>query len=362
MNYRSVLIITYGRSGSTLLQGLLNSIDGCVVRGENHNLCHGLFLAWESLVKTRDMFGKGEPTAPTSAWFGAELLDEEQFIEDARGLIRNQLQPADQGQLLCLGFKEIRYLNSQIGRGRIDLYLSFLARLFPEPAFIFLTRDHAQVVNSAWWKNMDQRSVISSLTEFERDMHHFAGEKPWTYFISYEDMVNGSSRLKGMFDFLGAPYDEEKIRGILETPHSYAQNPQGNSIFMPAYDVEALKHDEIVHSFLDKLPLASDAGSENTLGGVVVLSADAAEDYRIIVRLAGNEFPVKWDVNSPFMARKFPDNPRAVRARFAVKGINIRGDEIMEFFLVDRIGNEALIFRLTPRTGTQHDSVRGISE
>ena len=52
MNYQHVLIITYGRSGSTLLQGLLNSIDGCIVRGENYDACKGLFRTYQAVSYT----------------------------------------------------------------------------------------------------------------------------------------------------------------------------------------------------------------------------------------------------------------------------------------------------------------------
>jgi hypothetical protein len=35
IKYGSILIVTYGRSSSTLLQGVLNTIDGVRVTGEN---------------------------------------------------------------------------------------------------------------------------------------------------------------------------------------------------------------------------------------------------------------------------------------------------------------------------------------
>ena len=101
MNFSSVLIVTYGRSGSTLLQGLLNSIDGCVVRGEKYNFCHGLFAAYKSLQRTHNEFGKVESSRfSTHPWYGASLLDENQFLRDARSLVLNQLVPTkEEGHL-----------------------------------------------------------------------------------------------------------------------------------------------------------------------------------------------------------------------------------------------------------------------
>ena len=41
--YNFVFIFTYGRSGSTLLMGLLNSLPHYCIRGENNNLLHRLY-------------------------------------------------------------------------------------------------------------------------------------------------------------------------------------------------------------------------------------------------------------------------------------------------------------------------------
>src|SRR3954464_1127587 len=41
-----VFVVTYGRSGSTLVQGLLNALPGTLVRGENNFYILPLFQAW----------------------------------------------------------------------------------------------------------------------------------------------------------------------------------------------------------------------------------------------------------------------------------------------------------------------------
>lgn len=48
--FGSILVITYGRSGSTLLQGILNSIDGILIRGENHNFLLRSLLVLQKLA------------------------------------------------------------------------------------------------------------------------------------------------------------------------------------------------------------------------------------------------------------------------------------------------------------------------
>src|SRR6056297_391020 len=44
---KSVFVVTYGRSGSTLVQNLLNGLPGACVRGENENLLAPLVRAWD---------------------------------------------------------------------------------------------------------------------------------------------------------------------------------------------------------------------------------------------------------------------------------------------------------------------------
>ena len=74
LNFRHLFVITYGRSGSTLLQGLLNSIDGMLIRGENNNVVVNLFQAHAALSLTKKKFIK-DTRAPTAAWFGAGQID-----------------------------------------------------------------------------------------------------------------------------------------------------------------------------------------------------------------------------------------------------------------------------------------------
>lgn len=222
------MIITYGRSGSTLLQGLLNSIDGCLVRGENHDLCRGLFASYQSIRKARQQFGKGS-SQPTSPWYGAGALDEELFIRDARSLVRNQLLGGmSEKDVACLGFKEIRYipaLQDRFDPGQLNDYLDFLHKLFPNPAFLFLSRDHGSVSGSAWWQTRDPEKVKRRLAEFDQWAGEYAEGKDWVYAITYEDLVARSSRIRGLFDFMGAPYIEERVESVFQTRHSYTSGP-----------------------------------------------------------------------------------------------------------------------------------------
>lgn len=227
MRFAHVLVVTYGRSGSTLMQGLLNSIPGCLVRGENYHFCHGLFRSYEALRRARHEHGNpGSAGDVTRPWFGASELDDELFLADARQLVLHQLVPKD-GSYTCVGFKEIRYLRNDREPGHPDTsrqlidYLGFLVRLFREPAIVLLRRDHDEVLQSGWWQNMESSRVRRRLEEFEKTCDAFASTYPNAFVVNYADMVHRTGRLNELFAFLGADYDAPRIEAVLTREHSW---------------------------------------------------------------------------------------------------------------------------------------------
>ena len=246
MRFSHVLIVTYGRTGSTLLQGILNSIEGCLVRGENFQFCRGLHAAHESLQRARRDFGdpadSGDSTRP---WFGAAEFDSARFMDDARRLVINQLCPTP-GAYRCIGFKEIRYLETDREPGhpltdrRLREYLWFLVRLFRNPAIILLRREHEEVVHSAWWSNNDPERVRARLVEFEASCARFASNYRHAFAIDYADVAGCTARLRELFDFLGATYEEDKVAEVLAREHSSRTRRDSNAV--TADDAETAAH------------------------------------------------------------------------------------------------------------------------
>lgn len=324
MNFQSVLILTHGRSGSTLLQGLLNSIEGCVVRGENYNLCHGLFKSYESLQNTLAEFGKRKRSRQvTSPWFGAHLLDRARYIEDARTLIFRQLiGESNQAEgVICYGFKEIRYLPDGFPGGEEGLqsYLEFLSQLFPNPAFVVLTRHHDQVASSGWWREVDPATIRARLSVFDRTMREFSEGRNNVFFVNYEDMITRSEKIPALFAFLGAPYCEKRVNRVLEARHSYPtggckEKNLGNSNLRN----RALKTGGIVYYLIDPVRETAD-GRRIRLSGVVVPHAEDITGMELILVLSGSEYLAEWGIASPKIGAYFPDRRVASYARFRVE-------------------------------------------
>jgi hypothetical protein len=219
MKYESILIITIGRSGSTLLQGILNSIEGCVIRGENNNFCYHLFESYNALKDAKTHYAKED--TPTHSWFGYSSLDDDLFLEHIKDLIKKLLlaEKINDPRISCYGYKEIRYTQYHVKN--FFEYLEFLKKVFPKVAFIFNTRNHDDIVMSGWWSKMDSDQVRKAVIDLETKFQIYCKNNNNAYSISYEDLISKSDKLRTMYKFLGAKYNTLKIDRILKTKHGY---------------------------------------------------------------------------------------------------------------------------------------------
>jgi len=219
MNFKHVIIVTYGRSGSTLLQGVLNSIDGLLIKGENFNFCYGLYQSFSAL---KDLTQKGIQTeSVTRPFYGAREFNEKEFLIDAYKLLEKQVATS-KIKVKAWGFKEIRYLPSHIsvnGEYELKAYLDFLNKLLPECGVVFLTRNHESVMSSAFWKSIPNEKIHNNLIKFEEEASDWCSHKNNTYWVNYSNIV--TKRLEGLYDFLGVEYVEEDIEKLLSVEYSY---------------------------------------------------------------------------------------------------------------------------------------------
>jgi hypothetical protein len=217
--FKSIIIVTYGRSGSTLLQGILNTIPGFLVRGENYSVTDGLFEAWKSVQRGLRRHDIDISERPSHPWFGIGDIDPELFERNMMRLMHDMLVPADRAaQVVCYGFKEIRYPET---RASFNRYLGFLRRIMPDLAFIINTRTLENVAKSGWWAEQDSTSVIYELSRREKRFLKYAENNPdHTFHVTYEDVCGERVRLRAMHDFLGVPYVAAAVDGVLGVVHS----------------------------------------------------------------------------------------------------------------------------------------------
>ncbi|MFT5112951.1 MAG: hypothetical protein ACI8P9_002279 [Parasphingorhabdus sp.] len=218
MKFNSVVVVTYGRSGSTLLQGMLNSIDGCLIRGENYLFCAGLFQTYESLLKARSNYGDN----PRSPWYGSEQIDIDCFLSSCQIMVRGLLVgETDSSDVICYGFKEIRYFDVI---SKFSEFLSFLEKIFPNVAFVFNTREHTDVLKSNQKNGAEKFSTLAQLQELNAAYLCYCADHDNAFLIDYHDLVEKTQNLENLFYFLGAPYNADKVDQVLATPFSYGQS------------------------------------------------------------------------------------------------------------------------------------------
>jgi len=216
-NKQYVFVVTYGRSGSTLLNGVLNSIPGYTIKGENNNAFYHLYQFYNSMIQAQcnnDVMQQNfnVKESRNSWWNDVHENSMKQYIQY---LMNNTLDYYNNYRVV--GFKEIRYYSIE----DLSEYLNWLHDI-TNCRFIYLTRNLDDVVQSEWFKN-NPEMWKDKLRCFESNIRHHITHhlnQQW-YHICYN---NFKEDLVGLFDFLGEEYKPDVIKGVLATPHGYKTN------------------------------------------------------------------------------------------------------------------------------------------
>lgn len=223
LNYDHILIFSYGRTGSTLLMGLLNTIPGMLIRGENNNALYHLFQFFDALRRTKADHPKAIDS--TKAWFGAADLKLSYVLADLRRVAREVLlgQVEHREQIRCLGFKEIRYLQFA---EKFEEYVAFLRDVFPNALFIVNRREHAEVMESGFWKNLESVDALAELRSIDKLFDRLPALHPDVFEINYSELTLESSRLRELYERIGAQFVFSSVEAVLGKVHSYAPHQQ----------------------------------------------------------------------------------------------------------------------------------------
>lgn len=203
-------IVTYGRSGSTLLQGLLNSIDGWCIRGENSGFLNKIGHGLREVKQRQRKLGEEIPSNTTHPWFGLHNVNPVQLNEAIQSaFVEHVLQPPPGTRVA--GFKEILWTADGF---------RWVSHNFKHSKFIFNTRNLEDVAKSKWWAN--NSAALSTLEKKEADMLKWMESKPKRSFhIKYDDYVNDLLCLEPLFEFIDEDFDTDKIKEIMNIQHSY---------------------------------------------------------------------------------------------------------------------------------------------
>lgn len=219
MNFDYIFILTYGRSGSTLLQGILNSIPGVLIRGENNATLRPLTRAWNSLSISNDGFA-GDMASPKHAWFGMDEWSMDDYGRDlAKAFVRNVLCPKPDTRVI--GFKEIRYFPPHFEPG---IELKFIRKFFPRSGFIVNTRDLDDTFESM--KRARHSITRTQLEQSDNMLRALVGAHD-VHHVHYDDYRGNPAALQPLFHFLGARFDLGSVERVLADRHSIQSKNAG---------------------------------------------------------------------------------------------------------------------------------------
>ena len=209
-----LFIVTYGRSGSTLLQGVLNSIPGYLIRGENDGAVYHLHQFHAACTqKKRRLRKRFElPLDTTNPHFGLDEFPAKVSLRMLRRLVTSTvLRPEEDTRVT--GFKEIRWYQDDL-----PAYVDFLRELFPDARFLVNTRDHEAVLRSGWWPDKPQDGRLERMEAAILDLAASLGDA--AYRVHFDDYTSDPTVLRGLFTWLGEDFDETQVRAVLGVRHS----------------------------------------------------------------------------------------------------------------------------------------------
>ena len=208
-----VTVVTYGRTGSTVIQAALNALPGVLVRGENYAAFRGLQAYVQSIAETADRHHAGRPSNP---WFGSAKLDPNEVVTDIRRhVVDTVLRPRP--STAWLGFKEIRYEPGHFASYDLLLsYLLFLDTLFPGIRYVVNVRDPESAARSGWWPDHgDPIAALAQtrawLAEAVEDLTRMLGTGR-AVLLDYDTWTDSPAALAEAFASVGLPRDEAAVR------------------------------------------------------------------------------------------------------------------------------------------------------
>lgn len=214
-SYRYIFIVTYARSGSTLLMSLLNHCADVCIRGENRATLYYLYRSTEAL---RDTFRRGQSggqDAPDRPWFGAHEVRPARFRRQLlNSFVAEGLNPPPGTRIT--GCKEIRHHHPFRNDADFAAYITFLLAHFPQARIVFNSRDLSAVSQSAWLKNRPQEQVETMVRTCERRFRAALKAHPrQCYWVDYDACIAAPQRYGALFEFLDLPYDPTLVAQVL---------------------------------------------------------------------------------------------------------------------------------------------------
>lgn len=207
---RHLFVVTYGRSGSTVLQNVLNTIPGYCIRGENGGMVTSLVDGCLALERARSGLRRADRTQ-RDPWFGIQEADPDAFRKGLADLfVQTVLRPPPDCR--TIGFKEVRYTPDNLGDDLFGEVTDFLLSKFEDARIVFNTRDAAEVAHSGWWAKRPADKVIPLIEHTNMRFAEAHARNPdSTFLIDYADYDGQPEGLVRLLDWLGEKLPPDQL-------------------------------------------------------------------------------------------------------------------------------------------------------
>lgn len=232
---RFVFVVTYGRSGSTLTQGMLNTLPRTLVRGENNLYLLPMFRAYASLETFKDKFGGPGAAKASSAFYGLREVDLAAFAASVRQLVQQQLlgdvAPSDVDRL---GFKEVLW--HRIKPEEWSDFFGFMDLAFDEPRYVLNRRDVAMTSTSGFWQKKEpgvaeqQINRVRRLQDFLRESRTDRCVDTQFEAMTSDDQAVAAEELRRLAEFVTGSCDDDLLAALFATRETgHGPNPFGKT-------------------------------------------------------------------------------------------------------------------------------------
>ena len=215
-------MVTFGRSGSTLVQGLINTVPRTLVRGENAFFLKGFFEGSHRAVTFADRHTKHGSKSRSSAFFGVRNLRAETFARHARALSTEVIYGrVDPRSVDRIGFKEVLW--HQVEAEETEPFFEWFEMVFPGARFVLNTRDPEVSVDSGFWKFEERTEALARMTRVMEIQAWL--EERWpdrTFRTTYETLTGSDTQardemLRGLAEFVSGECDQALLTAMHAT-------------------------------------------------------------------------------------------------------------------------------------------------
>jgi hypothetical protein len=205
-----ILICATGRSGSTTLQRIINTISNSNITGENNGAIINLLEFYNNIKKIKYIpkdrsgnfltYKECEENKIKPCWYNC--YDMSTVKKSIQKLIIDILDNNQNNRVI--GYKEIRYFN------KLDTLNTFL-ELFPKTKIICHYREDLDLqCKSGWW----DESSREHLSIYNKQLIEYSNKNNNCYLFTFEKIFN-LEEIKKLFEFLEEDLDEIKYTYII---------------------------------------------------------------------------------------------------------------------------------------------------